>query len=159
MMEDPLCHSIFHEMEPPELNKLGYKKLIACYTNGLERMQKIFRQEVLQIEVKNTTGRRALGVRKMKHKDYITQNKENKQKNKESDNQLPELQHTSDQLLEQPPEQQQEKQDQLSKRRKTLPHEKQILERLLIYETKISDHVFQEVEHLLGVKWNKKKCI
>ncbi|RHZ86583.1 hypothetical protein Glove_48g131 [Diversispora epigaea] len=155
-MEDPLSHPIFHEMKPTELNKTGYKKLMMCYTNGLERMQKIFCQEVLQTETKITTGRRALGVRKMKYKDYIIQNKENKRKNKENNNQLPELaqtSHTSNQPLEQLSEQQ----NQPNKRKRTLSHEKQILKRLLTYKTKIPDNIFQEVEQLLGMKWNKKK--
>ena len=68
-------------MKPSELNKTEYEKLIACYKDGLIRMQTIFCQEVLQNETRNTTGRRVLGVRKMKYKDYLTQNKMDKEKN------------------------------------------------------------------------------
>ncbi|RHZ47539.1 hypothetical protein Glove_578g12 [Diversispora epigaea] len=150
-MEDLLSYLIFQEMKSLELNKTGYKKLIKCYPNGLERIQSIFRQKVLNIKIKNPTGRRALGVRKMKHKDYVTQNKENKRKNKESDNQLPELAQSS-QISDQPVEQ-----NQSNKKRKTLPHEKKILKRLLIYETKIPNHIYQEIKELLGVEWNKKR--
>ena len=55
-MKDPLSYPIFHEMKPPELHKTGCEKLIACYENGLIRMQTIFHQEVLQSEIRNTTG-------------------------------------------------------------------------------------------------------
>ncbi|CAG8532792.1 2967_t:CDS:2 [Funneliformis mosseae] len=48
-------------------------------------------------------------------------------------------------------------QNQSVKKRKTLSHEKEVLERLLIYKTKIPDQVYQEIEQLLGVEWNKKK--
>ena len=68
-------------MKPPELNKTEYEKLIACYKDGLVRMQTIFYQEVLQNETRNTTRWWVLGVRRIKYKDYLTQNKMDKEKN------------------------------------------------------------------------------
>ena len=56
-MENPLKHLIFHEYTPSELNKEGYEKLIACFSNGLKRIHKIYLQEVLKIEKRNPTGR------------------------------------------------------------------------------------------------------
>ena len=53
----------------------GLKHLIACYSNGLEQIKKIYRQDVLGIEHRNTRGRRALGVIRIKLKDYNEQKK------------------------------------------------------------------------------------
>ncbi|CAB5192746.1 unnamed protein product [Rhizophagus irregularis] len=69
-MVDPLSHEIFKDLEPPELHKEGYEKLVACYKNGLERMQVIYKQDVIKIEPRNAKGRRALEIRRTRYKDY-----------------------------------------------------------------------------------------
>ena len=69
-MIDPLSHEIFKDLEPPELHKEGYERLVACYKNGLERMQVIYKQDVIKIEPRNAQGRRALEIRRTRHKDY-----------------------------------------------------------------------------------------
>ncbi|RGB42591.1 hypothetical protein C1646_750774 [Rhizophagus diaphanus] len=69
-MMDPLSHSIFKNLEPPEIHQEGYKKLIACCENSLERMRIIYKQDVIKSEPRNAQGRRALEVRRTKHKDY-----------------------------------------------------------------------------------------
>ena len=69
-MIDPLSHEIFKDLEPPELHKEGYERLVACYENGLERMQVIYKQDVIKIEPRNAQGRRALEIRRTRHKDY-----------------------------------------------------------------------------------------
>ncbi|RHZ57214.1 hypothetical protein Glove_392g9 [Diversispora epigaea] len=66
-MKNPLEHPIFRKHIPPELNKEGCEKLIACYPNGLERIQKVYLQEVLKTEKRDPTGRRAIGVKRTKH--------------------------------------------------------------------------------------------
>jgi len=69
-MTDPLSHEIFKDLEPPELHKEGYEKLVACYKNGLERMRVIYKQDVIKSEPRNAQGRRALEIRRTRHKDY-----------------------------------------------------------------------------------------
>ncbi|CAB4377908.1 unnamed protein product [Rhizophagus irregularis] len=69
-MTDPLLHQIFKDLKPPEIHKTGYEKLLACYENGLERMQIIYKQDVIKSEPRNAQGRRALEVRQTKYKDY-----------------------------------------------------------------------------------------
>ena len=52
-------------------------RLIAFYPDGLERIKEVYRQEVLGVESRNTKGRRATEVVRMKFKDYNDQKKEN----------------------------------------------------------------------------------
>ncbi|GET01277.1 hypothetical protein GLOIN_2v1813984 [Rhizophagus clarus] len=96
-MIDPLSHEIFKDLEPLELHKEGYKRLVACYKNSLERMQVIYKQ------------------------DPQADTQESK------------------------------------KRRKILPHEEQILSRLLDYNDKIPTHVYDEILQQLGTEWDKKR--
>ncbi len=58
------------------MHQKGLEHLIACYLNGLERIKRIYRQEVLEIEHKNTQGRRAINVIRMELKDYNNKKKE-----------------------------------------------------------------------------------
>src|SRR6266496_3204268 len=46
-MADPLSHQIFKDLKPPEIHEEGYKRLLACYENGLKRMQIIYKQDVI----------------------------------------------------------------------------------------------------------------
>ncbi|RHZ52596.1 hypothetical protein Glove_460g64 [Diversispora epigaea] len=41
-IQNPLEHPIFHNYTPSELNEKGFEKLSACYSDGLERIQKIY---------------------------------------------------------------------------------------------------------------------
>jgi len=58
------------------LNNEGCQKLFKCYNAGLERLKKIYRQEILQIEMVNTKGRRAKEVVVSKVKDIKKAEKE-----------------------------------------------------------------------------------
>ncbi len=49
-MADPLSHQIFKDLKPPEIHEEGYKRLLACYENGLKRMQIIYKQDVIKSE-------------------------------------------------------------------------------------------------------------
>src|SRR5207245_9880817 len=69
-MENPLSHQLFQEYPPTEMHKEGLDRLIACYPDGLERIKKVYLQEVLGVERRNTQGRRATGVVRTKVKDY-----------------------------------------------------------------------------------------
>ncbi|RGB21729.1 hypothetical protein C1646_777396 [Rhizophagus diaphanus] len=50
---DPLSHEIFKDLKPPELHKEGYERLVTYYKNSLERMQVIYKQDVIKIEPQN----------------------------------------------------------------------------------------------------------
>ena len=50
-------HKLFQNC--PELNLEGFKRLYECYEAGKQRLIKIFRQEILELEPVDTTGRRA----------------------------------------------------------------------------------------------------
>uniref|UniRef100_U9TBV4 Uncharacterized protein n=1 Tax=Rhizophagus irregularis (strain DAOM 181602 / DAOM 197198 / MUCL 43194) TaxID=747089 RepID=U9TBV4_RHIID len=74
-MIDPLSHEIFKDLESPELYKEEYERLVACYKNGLERMQVIYKQDVIKIKFRNVQGRRALKIQRTRHKDYAEKKK------------------------------------------------------------------------------------
>ncbi|GBB99618.1 hypothetical protein RclHR1_35830001 [Rhizophagus clarus] len=61
-MMDLLLYDIFKDLKPPEIHKEGCEKLIACYNSGLERMQMIYKQDVIKSEPQNAQRRRALGI-------------------------------------------------------------------------------------------------
>ena len=69
-MPDPLSHEIFKDLEPPELHKEGYERLVACYKNSLKRMKVIYKQDVIKTKSRNAQERRTIEVRRTKHKDY-----------------------------------------------------------------------------------------
>jgi hypothetical protein len=74
-MPNPLSHSLFQEYTPTELHHQGVERLITCYDKGLERTKAVYRQEVLEIEYKNTRGRRKIEVIRTKSKDFKKQKK------------------------------------------------------------------------------------
>ena len=49
LTSESTIHKTFNDPVPPEIHK-GYKKLVACYKNGLERMQVIYKQDVIKSE-------------------------------------------------------------------------------------------------------------
>ncbi|RHZ77243.1 hypothetical protein Glove_184g121 [Diversispora epigaea] len=57
-INDPL----FQITKPKQLNSTGLERLEQCYQKGLDRMKEIFLQEVLEVEKRNTKGRKALGI-------------------------------------------------------------------------------------------------
>ncbi|RHZ87427.1 hypothetical protein Glove_35g41 [Diversispora epigaea] len=138
-MKNPLEHPIFREHIPPELNKESCEKLIACYPNGLERIQKVYLQEVLKTEKCDPTGRRAIGVKRTKHQEYKEMSKTKKQK-----------------VIQQPSDLAESHDHPLKKRRAT-PHKEQILSSLLVYTDKIPDYKYENILQQLGSDWNKKK--
>lgn len=81
-MTEPLSHKLFQECTPTQMHPEGLKRLISYYPNGLERIKEVYRQDVLQIENRNTRGRRAVGVVRMKLKDYNEQKKARHKANK-----------------------------------------------------------------------------
>ncbi|GBB92683.1 hypothetical protein RclHR1_20400001 [Rhizophagus clarus] len=145
-MIDPLSHEIFKDLEPPELHKEGYKRLVACYKNGLERMQVIYKQDVIKIEPQIAQGRRALEIWRTRHKDYTekkkTRRKARRRQKHDKEISQPELQADTQES---------------KKRRKILPHEVQILSRLLDYNNKIPTHMYDEILQQLGTEWDKKR--
>ncbi|RGB23133.1 hypothetical protein C1646_677340 [Rhizophagus diaphanus] len=145
-MIDPLSHEIFKDLEPPELHKEGYERLVACYKNGLERMQVIYKQDVIKIEPRIAQGRRALEIRRTRHKDYTEKKKTRREARRRQKH---------DKEISQP-EPQVDTQES-KKRRKILPHEEQILSRLLDYNDKIPTHVYDEILQQLGTEWDKKR--
>ncbi|POG78274.1 hypothetical protein GLOIN_2v1813984 [Rhizophagus irregularis DAOM 181602=DAOM 197198] len=154
-MTDPLSHQIFKDLKPPEIHKTGYEKLLACYENGLERMQIIYKQDVIKSEPRNAQGRRALEVRRTKYKDYAeTKRNEREAKRIERETQRRDKIPLNNDQLELHIN---DNNNQTSKRRrKVLAHEEQILERLLAYE-KIPSHIYDETLQLLGAEWDKKR--
>ncbi|CAB4433303.1 unnamed protein product [Rhizophagus irregularis] len=77
-MLDPLSYDLFQEYQPTELHHQGVERLISCYQRGLERIKTVYRQEVLEIECRNTHGRRAVEVVRTRLKDF-SQQKKNRQ--------------------------------------------------------------------------------
>jgi len=77
-----LSHNLFHEYPPTELHHQGVERLIVCYQKGLEWIKAVYRQEVLEIECRNTQGRRAVEVVRTKFKDFSEQKKTRHKANK-----------------------------------------------------------------------------
>jgi hypothetical protein len=69
-MSNPLSHDIFQEYQLTELHHQGVERLISCYQKGLEQIKPVYRQEVLEIECRNTHGRRAIEVVRTRLKDF-----------------------------------------------------------------------------------------
>jgi len=44
------------------LTSEGFDKLFCCYKDGIPRLKKIFRQEILHLEAIDTKGRHAKGI-------------------------------------------------------------------------------------------------
>src|SRR5437764_6899521 len=59
-MVDTMQQPLFQNCD--QLTSEGFKKLFCCYENGIMRLDKIFRQEILHLEPIDTKGRRAKGI-------------------------------------------------------------------------------------------------
>jgi len=159
-MSDPLSHSLFQEYPPTELHQQGVERLIACYQNGLERIKAIYRQEVLEIESRNTQGRRATEVVRTKFKDFKQKKTRRKVVTK-----LPQIQQNISQAsgsnsqadnLELPDDQTKIK----KKRKQITPEEEKILGELLVYKEELPDLAINEaLSRLLDLSddWTKTK--
>jgi hypothetical protein len=74
------------ESDKPEEHKLfrlttqltpeGYELLFKCYLTGIQRIQKIYRQDIRKTEVRDTTGRREKSIKPMKAPTYSQLRKE-----------------------------------------------------------------------------------
>ncbi|RHZ81147.1 hypothetical protein Glove_123g82 [Diversispora epigaea] len=124
------------QIESSSESESSCEKLIACYPNGLERIQKVYLQEVLKTEKRDPTGRRAIGVKRTKHQEYKEMSKTKKQK------------------VTQQPSDLAESHDYPLKKRRATPHEEQILSSLLIYTDKIPDYEYENILQQLGSDWN-----
>ena len=74
-MFDLLSYQLFQEYTLTEMHKEGFNRLFNCYSNGLERIKAVYRQEVLKSEYRNPQGRRTIGVVRTKVKDYSSKKK------------------------------------------------------------------------------------
>ena len=52
-MKNPLPHQLFQEYPSIQMYEEGLDRLIACYSDGLERIKKVYLQEVLRVEQRN----------------------------------------------------------------------------------------------------------
>jgi len=59
-MVDTMQHPLFQNCN--QLTSDGFKKLFCYYENGIMRLDKIFRQEILHLEPIDTKGRRVKGI-------------------------------------------------------------------------------------------------
>ncbi|PKY52259.1 hypothetical protein RhiirA4_496135 [Rhizophagus irregularis] len=149
-MSDPLSHDLFQEYQPTELHHQGVERLISCYQRGLERIKTVYRQEVLEIECRNTHGRRAVEVVRTRLKDFSQQKKNRQTKVKltqgtsRTGGELSHLPNNQISLLK-------------KKRKQTTPEEEKILEALLVYEDELPDSAINEVLGKLSSDWNKTK--
>ncbi|UZO07800.1 uncharacterized protein OCT59_028074 [Rhizophagus irregularis] len=154
-MSDPLSHDLFQEYQPTELHHQGVERLISYYQKGLARIKTVYRQEVLEIECRNTHGRRAIEVVRTRLKDFIQQKKNRRTKvklsqgtsrtggSRNADNlELSHLPNDQISLLK-------------KKRKQTTPEEEKILEALLVYEDELPDSAINEVLDKLSSDWNK----
>src|SRR5205823_5639936 len=64
-----------------QLTPEGFGKLFHCYKDGVTRLEKIFRQEILHLEAIDTKGRRAKGVITTKVTDLKSKIPKTKKKN------------------------------------------------------------------------------
>ncbi|GBC39514.2 hypothetical protein GLOIN_2v1480545 [Rhizophagus irregularis DAOM 181602=DAOM 197198] len=137
-MSDPLSHDLFQEYQPTELHHQGV-------------------EQVLEIECRNTHGRRAIEVVRTRLKDFTQQKKNRRTKvklsqgtsrtggSRNADNlELSHLPNDQISLLK-------------KKRKQTTPEEEKILEALLVYEDELPDSAINEVLDKLSSDWNKTK--
>jgi hypothetical protein len=144
----------------------GLKCLIACYPDGLKRIKEVYRQEVLGIEHRNPKGRRAVGVVRMKLKDYNDQKKATRKRTTKNPTELeqsanstniqpmnePSMDYVPDSV--EPP----------SKRRRvvgtkyrTTEEEMEVLSVLKIYKDKLPVDAITSVREQLPEVWTIKK--
>jgi hypothetical protein len=154
-MENGAQHLLFKNCD--QLTQEGFVKLYGCYQDGVARLDKIFKQEILCLEKIDTKGRRAKGIVVTKVTDLKEKSKKNSKKNANppsiQENELP----TSEIIPtnEQGP----------TKRVKITRHcpskeEKAILETLFGYDTRLLDTVVDSaLSNLLAYwdGWTKKK--
>jgi hypothetical protein len=156
-MDNPISHQLFQNYTPTEMHQEGLDRLVACYPDGLERIKRIYRQEVLKIESRNTKGRRAAGVVRTKVKDYNNQKKSRHQPitkssqssqgntdeilNEQSTDHLPDTTETQSR----------------QKRHRTTKEETEILSALKVYKDKLPDDAIASVCENLSEVWTKKK--
>ncbi|RHZ56814.1 hypothetical protein Glove_396g30 [Diversispora epigaea] len=161
-MSDPLSHDLFQKYPPTELHNQGVERLIACYQKGLERIKKVYRQEVLEIESKNTQGRRITEVVRTKLKDFTEKKKEKNQVEKRKLSQTQNIPQVNESLnnsglLHLPANNQNNPVEPLRKKRKqTTVEEENILEELLVYE-ELPSSVIDEALNRLSTDWNRTK--
>jgi hypothetical protein len=151
-MSNPLSHNLFQKYPPTELHSEGVKRLIACYQRGLERIKKVYRQEVLEIESRNTQGRKVIEVVRTKLKDFDEQKKGKSQVEKRN---LIQTQNTPQvnsldgtELLTNNPVK--------KKRKQTTSEEEKILEELLVYE-ELPNSAIDAALNRLSTDWNRTK--
>ncbi|GBC49728.2 hypothetical protein GLOIN_2v1793246 [Rhizophagus irregularis DAOM 181602=DAOM 197198] len=106
----------------------------------------LHKEDVIKIEPRNAKGRRALEIRRTRYKDYAEKKRTGRETRRRQKH---------DKEISQP-EPQVDNQES-KKRRKILPHEEQILGRLLDYNDKIPAHVYDEILQQLGTEWDKKR--
>jgi hypothetical protein len=153
-MTDPLSHELFQDYPPTELHHQGVERLIACYQKGLERVNAVYRQEVLEIERKNTQGRRATEVARTRLKDF----NERKKTRHKTTTKLSQTQQTDNlESSHLPNDQDNPENIQKKKRKQTTPEEEKILEELLVYNEELPDSAINEVLSRLSGDWNKTK--
>ncbi|RHZ77506.1 hypothetical protein Glove_177g73 [Diversispora epigaea] len=161
-MSDPLSHDLFQKYPPTELHNQGVERLIACYQKGLERIKKVYRQEVLEIESKNTQGRRITEVVRTKLKDFTEKKKGKNQVEKRKLSQTQNIPQVNESLnnsglLHLPANNQNNPVEPLRKKRKqTTVEEENILEELLVYE-ELPSSVIDEALNRLSTDWNRTK--
>ncbi|CAB5210001.1 unnamed protein product [Rhizophagus irregularis] len=155
-MDNAIDHDLFKKNSPPQLNQEGLMKINQAYEDGLGRIKKIYRQEVIKIEAINTKGRRKLSVMKTKVSD-LSKNKKSRKKNaptipegdNEGSSQLARVLQTiqfNEQDSHQPPLKRQ--------RVVTTEEEKEILKCLLQKKIMPSENEINEVLTKLPQSWN-----
>ncbi|RHZ58203.1 hypothetical protein Glove_375g84 [Diversispora epigaea] len=137
-MAEPLSHKLFQEYTPTQMHPEGLKRLIACYPDGIEQ--------------RNTKGRRAVGVVRMKLKDY---NDQKKTKRKRTENQPPTNPIESEQAENSNQVQEYLTEPQL--KRKKVIDEMAILSILKVYKDKLSVNAITSVREQLSEVWTIKK--
>ncbi|RHZ80558.1 hypothetical protein Glove_134g158 [Diversispora epigaea] len=166
-MAEPLSHKLFQEYTPTQMHPEGLKRLIACYPDGLKRIKEVYRQDVLRIEQRNTKGRRAVGVVRMKLKDYNDQKKTKRKRtvNQPSTNPIEseqaensnQVQPVNEPLIEYLPEPQSKRRKVAGTKYRTTEDEMAILSILKVYKDKLPVNVIASVRKQLSEVWTIKK--
>ena len=124
------------------------------YPGGLERIQRVYRQDVLKIESKNTQGRRATGVVRTKLKDYKNEQKKSRIPTTKTSN---EIQGEPSNHLPDTTEPQSKRRKTISTRHRTTEKEMEILSELKVYKDKLPDDTIASVRGCLSEVWTIKK--
>jgi len=167
-MENPLSHQLFQEYPPTQMHEKGLGRLISCYPDGLERIKKVYLQEVLKVEQRNSQGRRTTGVVRTKLKDY------NQKKKRRIPNQplINTTEPAQDVMVEgsnkrpldlnepcssDTTESQSKKRKVMGNRHRTTKDEIEILSVLKVYKDKLPDSAIADVREHLSDVWTVKK--